>query len=135
MDYRYRLEFKVRDYECDLQGVVNNSVYQNYLEHTRHEFLLSIGVDFAELARQQINLVVVRAELEYKTPLTSGDEFWVGLRLSPISKVRFDFVQDIYRSRDERLVLKARITGTALNERGRPFVPDVFANLLNQANA
>ena len=28
----YRLKFKVRDYECDMQGIVNNSVYQNYLE-------------------------------------------------------------------------------------------------------
>lgn len=127
MDYQFRLDFKVRDYECDLQGVVNNSVYQNYLEHTRHEYLLSSGIDFAELARQNINLVVTRAELDYKTPLTSGDEFWVGLNMVQSSKLRFDFLQDIYLVTDERLVLKAKITGTALNERGRPFMPDMLA--------
>ncbi|MGD8785322.1 MAG: acyl-CoA thioesterase, partial [Thioalkalispiraceae bacterium] len=113
MEYKFKLEFKVRDYECDLQGVVNNSVYQNYLEHTRHEFLLASGIDFAELTRQHINLVVVRAELDYKTPLTSGDEFWVGLNTAQSSKLRFDFLQDIIRSSDDKLVLKARITGTA----------------------
>lgn len=129
MDYQFRLDFKVRDYECDLQGVVNNSVYQNYLEHTRHEFLLASGIDFAELARQNINLVVVRAELDYKTPLTSGDEFWVGLNMQQSSKLRFDFLQDIYRKVDDRLALKARITGTALNERGRPFVPDMLSSV------
>ena len=65
----FTLDFKVRDYECDMQGIVNNSVYQNYLEHARHEYLLAKGIDFAELARQKINLVVLRAELDYKLPL------------------------------------------------------------------
>ena len=129
MSYLFKLEFKVRDYECDLQGVVNNSVYQNYLEHTRHEFLLASGIDFAELTRQKINLVVVRAELDYKIPLTSGDEFWIGLNLEQSSKLRFDFLQDIYRKTDDKLVLKAKVTGTAVNERGRPFVPDVLTQL------
>ena len=43
----YELEFSVRDYECDLQGIVNNAVYQNYYEHARHQFLLGKKVDFA----------------------------------------------------------------------------------------
>ena len=49
MDYIYELKMKVRDYECDLQGIVNNANYQHYLEHTRHEFLSSTGVSFAAL--------------------------------------------------------------------------------------
>ncbi len=60
------LLFSVRDYECDLQGVVNNAVYQNYLEHARHVFLKEQGIDFAALAREGVNLVVIRAELDYK---------------------------------------------------------------------
>lgn len=125
----FTLDFKVRDYECDMQGIVNNSVYQNYLEHARHEFLLSRGIDFAELARQKINLVVLRAELDYKQPLVSGDEFYVDVIVVQSSRVRFDFLQNIYRKRDQKLVLAAKITGTSVNERGRPFVPDVITKL------
>jgi len=129
MDYAFRLDFKVRDYECDIQGIVNNGVYQNYLEHARHEYLLASGVDFAELAKNNVNLVVVRAELDYKTPLQSGDEFWVGVNTRQSSKVRFEFLQDIYRKSDEKLVMKARVIGTSINERGRPFVPQEIAGL------
>ena len=131
----FTLDFKVRDYECDMQGIVNNSVYQNYLEHARHEYLLAKGVDFAELTRQKIHLVVVRAELDYKLPLVSGDEFYVTVNVELSSRVRFDFLQNIYRKRDNKLMLSAKITGTSLNERGRPFVPEVITGLFSAAEA
>ncbi len=134
MGHAFKLDFKVRDYECDLQGVMNNGVYQNYLEHARHEFLLESGIDFAALARDNINLVVIRAELYYRYPLRSGDKFWVGLNVKRASKVRFDFLQDIYRSPDDRLILNAKITGTSLNERGRPFVPEPIGRLISSEN-
>ena len=56
--YIYELKMKVRDYECDLQGIVNNANYQHYIEHTRHEFLLSAGISFAQLHEQGIDAVV-----------------------------------------------------------------------------
>ena len=59
--YLFKIDFLVRDYECDLQGIVNNSVYQNYLEHARHQFLKTVGLDFSLLFQQGITLVVTRA--------------------------------------------------------------------------
>ena len=41
-DYIFEMSWKVRDYECDLQGIVNNAVYMHYLEFTRNEFLNKI---------------------------------------------------------------------------------------------
>ncbi|WP_196159487.1 thioesterase family protein [Reinekea sp. G2M2-21] len=131
--YQYTEHFKVRDYECDLQGIVNNAVYQNYLEHARHEFLLYRGVDFADLARQGVNLVVIRAELDYKRPLTSGDEFYVGVNFSMRDRVRFQFEQIIHRRDDDVVCVQAMITGTGMNERGRPSIPrDLAAKLMGQ---
>ncbi|MEX0623705.1 MAG: acyl-CoA thioesterase, partial [Saccharospirillum sp.] len=101
----------------------NNAVYQNYLEHCRHEFLLDRGVDFAALARDGINLVVVRAELDYKRSLTSQDEFSIGLNVSMMDRVRFVFEQTVIRHSDKATCLNARIIATALNQRGRPSIP------------
>lgn len=129
--YHFTAEMSVRDYECDMQGIVNNSVYQNYLEHVRHEYLKRVGIDFSEYTRQGINLVVVRAELDYKFPLASGDAFVVGLNMQRESSLKFVFFQDIFRLSDHKLVLKAKIIGTALNQRGRPEIPEALAALLN----
>ena len=73
--YIYELKLKVRDYECDLQGIVNNANYQHYLEHTRHEFLCANGVSFAQLHAEGTDPVVARLTMSFKTPLCSGDEF------------------------------------------------------------
>ena len=124
MDYTHRLDFKVRDYECDLQGVVNNAVYQNYLEHARHQFLQDRGLNFAAITARGIHLIVVRAELDYRQSLKSNDEFTVCSNLERHSKLRFEFLQDIFRSPDQRLMLQARIIGTALDQRGKPFITE-----------
>ena len=70
-NYIFSLEMEVRDYECDLQGIVNNANYQHYTEHTRHEFLRAHGVSFAELHARGIDAVVARMQLQFKTPLRS----------------------------------------------------------------
>lgn len=123
MSELFSIEMAVRDYECDMQGIVNNSVYQNYLEHARHCFLKANDIDFAVYAREGVNLVVVRAELDYKASLTSGDSFRISVSLIRESKLRFAFIQKIVRVSDDKIVMNAKITGTAVNERGRPIMP------------
>src|SRR3989339_1958774 len=100
--YQFELAFKVRDYECDMQGIVNNSVYQNYLEHTRHQYLKAIHLDFADLTARGINLVVKRIEIDYQSPLRSGDKFLVDVKMERISPLRFGFRQNIYRLPDQK---------------------------------
>jgi len=122
--YIYELTLKVRDYECDLQGIVNNANYQHYLEHTRHEFLSSIGVSFAELHTQGVDPVVARINIAFKTPLTSGDEFISKLYLRK-EGIRYIFYQDIYRKRDNKIVIKATVeTVTVVN--GRLSTSEIF---------
>ena len=112
-DYIFELPFKVRDYECDLQGIVNNANYQHYLEHTRHEFILSEGIRFADLHARGIDTVVARINIAYKTPLKSGDEFVCRLNLNK-EGIKYVFYQEIYRLPDNALCIKAKVDIVAL---------------------
>jgi len=127
----FEVDFKVRDYECDMAHVVNNAVYLNYLEHARHQLLDSLGLKFGELARGGISLVVTRIEADFRNSLTSGDCFVVRTSLERKGRIRLQFNQSIYRKQDERLMLTAVVTGAALNAHGRPEMPDVVVNALN----
>lgn len=106
--YIYELEFKVRDYECDLQGIVNNAVYQNYLEHTRHEYLLENNVSFDRLHQQGVDAVVARIEMAFKTPLRSGDTFISKLYVTK-EGIKYVFHQTIFRKEDNKVCLKAKV--------------------------
>jgi acyl-CoA thioester hydrolase len=125
MEYVHETEMMVRDYECDIQGIVNNSVYQNYLEHARHEFLHEVGLDFSKLCADGIDAVVTRIEMDYKLPLKPRDVFIVKLGMHKQGRIRFVFDQAIFRKADGKLVLKAEVTGV-LTRNGRPIAPDLF---------
>lgn len=130
-NYQHVMDFQVRDYECDLQGIVNNAVYQNYLEHARHQFLLERDVDFVALSEQGINLVVMRIEIDYKFPLRAGSHFWLGSRMKKVSRLKFVFEQDIFltgsvSSLENLPVINAVVTGTAMNDAGKPVRFDGF---------
>lgn len=123
--YVFELEMKVRDYEVDYQGIVNNSVYLNYMEHTRHEFCEQAGLSFADMHARGIDPVLRRAQIDYVSPLRSGERFasclWIERR-GP----RFVFGQDLYRLPGREPVVRALIT-VACIENGRLTRGDVLA--------
>lgn len=130
-NYRFTLDFEVRDYECDMSGIVNNAIYQHYLEHARHKFLKSQGINFPEWASRGVHLVVIRIEMDFLHPLRSGDRFTVAINTERVSRLRFGILQDIYLLPDETPVLRARVIGTAINERGRPSLPRELEALID----
>ncbi len=108
MSYVFETEMEVRDYECDIQGIVNNANYLHYTEHTRHLYLTSLGVSFARLHEQGVDAVVARMNLQYKTPLRCDDVFIsrLGVRKEGL---RYIFNQDIFRKSDNRLSFRATV--------------------------
>ena len=105
MKYCYETRMEVRDYECDIEGIVNNANYLHYMEHTRHLFLKECGLSFADMHAKGVDAVVARMNLQFKTPLRCDDEFISRLALKK-EGIRYVFYQDIYRASDEQLCFK-----------------------------
>lgn len=124
----YEQEFKVRDYEIDLQGVVNNANYLHYLEHTRHEFLYSRNVDFAGLHEEGKDLLVTRNEIDYKASLRSHDRFKVTLNIYREGHLKLVFDQKIFRIPDNKLVVKAKVFGVC-QDNGKLVKPEQILDL------
>jgi acyl-CoA thioester hydrolase len=121
-EFEFDLHFKVRDYELDIQGIVNNAVYLNYLEHSRHEYLQLKGLNFQALHEQGYDAVVIRSEIDYKKPLRSGDDFIVKTGTEREGRLRLVFIQQIIRKSDNQVMVNARII-TACIHKGRPIEP------------
>ena len=128
MRYAYELKMKVRDYECDLQGIVNNANYQHYMEHTRHEFLLQAGISFADMHSRGIDAVVARVAIAYKTPLRSCDEFLSCLNIKQ-EGVRYVFKQDIFRLPDMKLAARGTIDTVCLVDGKLSLCPELGEKL------
>ena len=128
--YLFQLEDKVRDYECDLQGVVNNANYQHYMEHTRHEFLESLGENFGAMHEQGIDAFVSRVDIQYKHSLRSGDRYRSCLNLSKKGP-KLIFEQDIYRLSDGALATRGTIESVVV-QNGRLTRGEYFDELLKK---
>ena len=100
--YIFETRMEVRDYECDIEGIVNNANYLHYTEHTRHCFLKSIGVSFSQLHEKGIDAVVARMNLQFKAPLRCDDEIISRMKLRK-EGIRYVFTHDLFRASDERL--------------------------------
>lgn len=123
--YDFELLIGVRDYELDVQGIVNNANYLHYMEMTRHEFCKAEGFSFGEMHSRGIDPVLRKVEIEYLSPLVSGDEMISCLNFRRKGP-RFIFQQDIYRERDREPVCRATVTVVCL-ENGKLTRGDVLA--------
>ena len=108
MTYIFETRMQVRDYECDIEGIVNTANYLHYAEHTRPLFLKECGLSSAEMHSRGIDAVVARMNLQFKTPLQCDDEFISRLNLTK-EGIKYVFHQDIYRASDNKLCFRGVI--------------------------
>lgn len=114
-DYQFSLDIRVRDYETDSQGIVNNANYLHYLEITRHDFCEEAGTSFRAMQERGLDPVVRKIEIEYLNSLTMGDTMTSCLNMRR-EGARFIFDQNIYNASTGAPVVKAKVTVVCLQD-------------------
>lgn len=121
----FEYKMKVRDYECDAQGIVNNANYQHYYEVARHEFLEEHKLNFYELHTQGVDAVVVSVYIRYKHSLRGGEEFICTVDRIEKLGIRYIFHQKIIRLRDNKVCSEAKIEVASMIN-GKVGRPEIF---------
>jgi acyl-CoA thioester hydrolase len=94
---------RVRFRDLDAMGHVNNAVFLTYLEQARFHFLEHVG-----LARREDEppLILARAEIDFRSPASFGDEVEIGVRAGHVGSKSFELQFELRV--DDRLVAEAR---------------------------
>lgn len=109
---------RVRFYELDPYEHVNHSVYIQYFEAARAQWLTEIGFSLAKLKAGGIQIVVTEIHTRYLGSAGPSDVLTVESELVGVRRVSMTFQQRIKRG--EETLVEQTISAAALTSAGRP---------------
>ncbi|MCA1571754.1 MAG: acyl-CoA thioesterase [Chloroflexi bacterium] len=100
-DFRHRTTLQVRFRDIDAFGHVNNAVFFSYVELARIRYLLEILEPNEPFDR--LPLILARVELDYRSPITFGEEVVVETRVDRVGRTSFGMSHRMTAGPDGRL--------------------------------
>jgi acyl-CoA thioester hydrolase len=110
MEYPFHHRIKVRSYNLDSFGHVNNAVYFNYLEEARCEYMEQRGLSFRSFHEWGAFAFVVSSEIRYKSPAKYGDLLDIRGAFSSMRRTSFSLDYEIYNETTDRICALASMT-------------------------
>lgn len=110
----FSLPVRVYYEDTDAAGVVYYANYLRYMERARTEWLATLGMELATLAREHgVAFMVHRVDIQYLRPARLGDRLEVGVTLVERGRSRIIVDQRIVRGPE--IVTDARVTLACLD--------------------
>ncbi|MBN2410060.1 acyl-CoA thioesterase [candidate division KSB1 bacterium] len=127
MPATFMVTVKVRSYELDSFGHVNNAVYFNYLEYARCEYMLQRGLSFDDFHKWNIFPYVTRSEIEYKSPARVDNLLEICGKITEWRKVGFTLEYEVLNKSTGRLCATAKMSFVFVDANQKPArIPSPF---------
>jgi acyl-CoA thioester hydrolase len=130
----YHLPVRVYWEDTDGGGVVYYANYLRFMERARSEWLRSLGIDQAALAREErIQFAVVEAQVRYRRPAVYDELLDVSAKVEGWKGASISFLQEVRRATPGgELLVSASIRAACLDSdslRPRPLPPVLLKEL------
>lgn len=110
---------EVMFFDTDCGGVVHNIAYLRMIETCRTKLAGLMGMDLRTMAETRLYPVVVRTEVDYKSPAKLGDLLEIRGRVSEVGKVKFWCDFEILRSEEVLIACRQALALVQMPE-GKP---------------
>jgi len=114
---------KVRSYELDSFGHVNNAVYLQYLEFARCEYLEQAGLSFNDFDRWKRYPVVAHTSMDYRRAARFGDTLLIVGGIVEWGRLRWTMRYRVTLAGSGDVIMDAEQIFVFLDEKGRPVPP------------
>lgn len=106
MPHRFSRSFRVRFYECDAYGHVNNSNYVRYMQETAFDASAAVGYSDEEYHRLGVLWLIRDTEIEYLKPLRHGDIAEITTWIEDFRRVRSRRLYEVRRQGDDDVLAR-----------------------------
>jgi acyl-CoA thioester hydrolase len=114
----FEMRVPVRSTDIDEQNHVNNTVYLRWIQDVATTHWKSLASAQSQAA---ISWIVLRHEIDYKTPASLGDEIILRTWVGQASRLKFERFTEIRRKIDNRLLAQGRAVWVPIDVRtGKP---------------
>lgn len=105
--------------DTDCGGVVYYANYLKYFERARTEYLEDRGLSVAGFLEEGTQFMVVRAQLDYRSPARYGDTLVIDTHVTDCGKAALTFAHVIRERQSGRVVVEGSATLAAVSLDGK----------------
>lgn len=123
MTHPVRYTRKVRFSDTDCQAHVFNATYFVYFDDAITDYLEALGIPYAEMTRRGHDLVLGRAECDFRSSGTLGEELETRVGVERVGNTSIVFGLEVVEAATGRLVAQGREVYVVLDHAAKKPVP------------